>query len=918
MAKKQIELELKVQGAQTLRQLEDNLAEINEQLKGVDINSKAFADLSKQAQAATAALEKVNSQIDGVTSVQKAEAAVKLGEGLVGGFAAAQSAAALFGSESSEAIQAAANQAVLLFTALDGLKKVTEAFSAENIKGYKAILDGIKKSTLATKLFGTTTKAALAATGIGLLIIAVGLLIANWDTVTGAVVKFKDQLITALKFIAPPLGFLIAGIDTLVERFGSLTAVASGFAAVLKSILTLNFSNLSETFTEAAESSQELKENTEKLVELSTTINKQNERKIALLTAQGNKENEIFEIKRKQLEEQIKLVKATGDENDELDDLQNNLKILNIQENNRLLQVQKTRLERQRAANEDRENIRKEQLAAVEGIENLIVRVRALRVINSLNNALSVVKDFNSELDDQAVENIKEQSILLLQQRKNIEDQTKAQKEFNEASARQGDGIDFSGEVVNGKLIKLQVDSKLESEEKLLKLKIEGVNIEEKLLSLSEKQNRINNNIKIKDLINANEEERLKIQQAQLFISEENAKTDRAEFILIQRLNQLKLQSLKLDKKEIEEQLKLNLSAEEEFNLKEQLININNQIIGTTREIGREYDGVNEKFLDGNNIIRDSIEQFKLLRKEIREYGTDSEQAALKLENIANAIQIIGDAAAIAFEFQLVALDNQLNGLNKRYDQATERLEEFYDTQEKFQSSDIDFNELLREANGDRFNEIAAAQKAEKAREEAFRNESAIQENELFKSQIDAQNQLNDAEYKIERTRKQQQVVQAIIAAALAVTRALPNIPLSIVAGLLGGAQVALISSQEIPKPEAIPYPQGFADGGYTGDGSKNQVAGIVHSGEYVVPQKVLATQDGAQMANTLEAMRLGFKGYADGGNVTPSTPDSVSSSINQSQEFVKALENAKIYVSVQEINDVNTNVQVIEQKASI
>jgi Tape measure protein len=63
----------------------------------------------------------------------------------------------------------------------------------------------------------------------------------------------------------------------------------------------------------------------------------------------------------------------------------------------------------------------------------------------------------------------------------------------------------------------------------------------------------------------------------------------------------------------------------------------------------------------------------------------------------------------------------------------------------------------------------------------------------------------------------------------------------------------------------------GFADGGYTGDGSKYQPAGIVHAGEYVLDAATTSKIGVAQLDN----MRSSLKGYADGGFVgaMPSLP---------------------------------------------
>jgi len=57
----------------------------------------------------------------------------------------------------------------------------------------------------------------------------------------------------------------------------------------------------------------------------------------------------------------------------------------------------------------------------------------------------------------------------------------------------------------------------------------------------------------------------------------------------------------------------------------------------------------------------------------------------------------------------------------------------------------------------------------------------------------------------------------------------------------------------------------GYADGGYTGYGNVNQPAGVVHKGEVVWSQEDIARAGGV---GTVEAMRQGLRGYADGGLV--------------------------------------------------
>ena len=64
----------------------------------------------------------------------------------------------------------------------------------------------------------------------------------------------------------------------------------------------------------------------------------------------------------------------------------------------------------------------------------------------------------------------------------------------------------------------------------------------------------------------------------------------------------------------------------------------------------------------------------------------------------------------------------------------------------------------------------------------------------------------------------------------------------------------------------------GFSEGGYTGDGGRLEVAGVVHRGEYVVPQPELRDPYVASMVASIENIRRrrtsanSLPGYAEGG----------------------------------------------------
>lgn len=64
----------------------------------------------------------------------------------------------------------------------------------------------------------------------------------------------------------------------------------------------------------------------------------------------------------------------------------------------------------------------------------------------------------------------------------------------------------------------------------------------------------------------------------------------------------------------------------------------------------------------------------------------------------------------------------------------------------------------------------------------------------------------------------------------------------------------------------------GFARGGYTGQGAKDQVAGLVHKGEWVAPKWMVSKF--MPMFRQLEGLRAGkTRGFAEGGFTSPSAP---------------------------------------------
>lgn len=122
----------------------------------------------------------------------------------------------------------------------------------------------------------------------------------------------------------------------------------------------------------------------------------------------------------------------------------------------------------------------------------------------------------------------------------------------------------------------------------------------------------------------------------------------------------------------------------------------------------------------------------------------------------------------------------------------------------------------------------------------------------------------------------------------------------------LAAAAAAVAVAQGLARVAAINGVQ-FAEGGYTGDGAKYDVAGVVHKGEYVTPKHLVESPAAKPHLAALERMRTG---YADGGFVTNTN----TFDANQSLMMMNAIKMLPPpVVGVREITRVQNQVNVKE-----
>ena len=288
-----INLEAKTKGTESVKSLK---AQIKEATNEAIALSQKFGALSPEAIAATKRVAELKDQMEdfnqrvAALNPDKFAAIGTVVKGLTGGIQAAQGAMVLFGSESEDVQKALLKvQGAMAFAqGVDQLMQMQNSFGA-----------------LATKIKGpvvaafTTLRGALMAVGIGILVAGVAALIANFDKVSDWISK---------------------------SWFGKLAnAIGSAFTALTDFI----------GITSQAE------RDLEKMEKATTKSNQELGRQIEVLTALGGKEKEVYELKKRQAENELNVLretlktkgKLTDEEWAKFNDLKNKQKVLTIEYN---------------------------------------------------------------------------------------------------------------------------------------------------------------------------------------------------------------------------------------------------------------------------------------------------------------------------------------------------------------------------------------------------------------------------------------------------------------------------------------------------------------------------------------------------------------------------------------------------------
>ena len=161
MAVRTIGLEIKIDGVSktvsSIKELETEIQNLQQRLKGVAIGSDEFKRLQGELRAASGELEDFNKRSEGISLERQIEAVGKFTGGVISGFAAATAAAQLLGAEqeTQEQITQAATTAQNLLTVALGARAIAEVAVSANTLIQVA---STKAATLATTLQTVATR----------------------------------------------------------------------------------------------------------------------------------------------------------------------------------------------------------------------------------------------------------------------------------------------------------------------------------------------------------------------------------------------------------------------------------------------------------------------------------------------------------------------------------------------------------------------------------------------------------------------------------------------------------------------------------------------------------------------------------------------------------------------------------------
>jgi len=935
----------------SLLQLNEEIKTLDKSIKGLKVGTaewiaqnEKLGKLKGQLGQATQAAKQLQGQVAKISFDQQLKSVSKLGAGMVGSFAAVSGSLNLISG--NKAFDELTAKATTLMSVMGGINQVSELFSKTTLTGLKSIGTGFKGLVVAVKGASTAMKAALISTGIGALVVAVGLLIANWEKLVNIVKGTDKKALEAAKDREKVAENQLNIAQEQEKQAKLMVEINSDILSQEEEKLALLQAsiNTKDDEIDKAEKSLELlqlelsqigKRNSEKNIQ--ARKDKEAEIKLQEEKVQTLKlERDALDIATDRTEKQKELASITEKYNTKLLNLENKLTVAKSKQyssaeqyaieldiiNIKIKQAQEGMTkgtEEERKKNEEkykillaeleaRKNIKKENDKNLEDeikkIDNQIEYNRKLLESNkALNEIYEHIEKTNnaSELqkfnDEKHIELIKKLTTLYSQiyflQRENTADANRNVKDLGE---RLDEYIKLYGKDVPLKITLEGVETTIDDTKKLFEIvaqltekykeeineaaknqEISAIAVEQeaKVLALKELTFQITRNSN--DILISSLESQLQLNKQISDNSEKNLQaTKNAYELQTQAVSELQIEYDALavnDEKRKDVGEKLSEAIQLQIDLQQKLSETTIQYQENLTENRKiEQDILDTKYAQveaEQDLEKAKIDVIAKLKEEktFDEKYTDFQKGLDKWWNEWGSSVVAGmDLVSASFDLigakqRQLAIDAQAE-----YDAAMERLSILEEAEKERQDTLDDYNEQLEDANGERYDQLL-----EQIALENEKSRKALEDIETERrASIDATNKKLKAEYQAAKFEKQKAVIDSLMNTALAIIRVFSSTgpPASFVlAGItaaLAAVQIATIAAQKVPEPKY----ESYSVGGYTGDGDKEKVAGIVHKGEYVVPSKVVKSTNAQEHIAALETQRL--KGYQEGGYVAP------------------------------------------------
>lgn len=868
-----------------LKQLEQDIKNATDPQE-VEQLTKEYKNLEKQLDDVADEYKKVDKEQEKATQtsedftnsqVETAENAFKVGEGLVGVF----TLVSLASSESQEDTEALLAEVLQLVVVLDSVKK-----TAEGLRGAFKLAQG------AAKNFGRGTKRALAATGIGLLVVAIGAVVVAFDSLSEEAEESGEDASDGISLITQAVDTLKAVFNTakvvIIDNIKLVGLALSGLLAPLI-ILIRTIQNIKGAFDEGLTGLDAFKQGFQTTFEEGKALVDDLTGSVQNLGETFAEEQRKIDLERqiKQLTETIKLTNGLNASNASL------LKA----------QAQATDNLNERIALE-RQSIQL-RLDAINQELSLFPRILELRQLstdeeirqNDLLNQRKLLALESAELSKQALEEIKNaQETAFNDEIAKLEDIAETRKQVLNATVQ--DATQLNREIL---------DVELETQAQRLEL------IKDFYGSASNEAIRAQAQLEI-----------LQQEGTQAFIDQLNEQAEAEEQLALQRRERIKKDN-EFALAQVDERAKLEL-----IRLKE----LRNDEIITQEEFNERSTMLEEERLLEQIRLREQFGQSTLdlqsqlldlqQKREDENQAKQAEQRTAQIEQFKEFAQTIADIAFLAQEAQINRLDQLIGESQSRIDALNNTLQATQDDRAQIESDIAETQDKQREANATLDKELREqlnAQRQERARLIQLEKQQAQQAKEAEEEQIRLENEKAERE---KRLAKQ----QANLALALALVESAPalvkSLSLPFPASLASFATITALITKSIAS--ARQASQSFADGGMLkgpshadggirGTGRFNNIE--VEGGEFVVNKR-----DTARNLSLLTAINSGKKVMQNGGVLTPSQGAVDASAggqdVAQLAESVKALAKRPMVVGVTDIADGLNRVGTIDNASQL